>query len=213
MEHAKKMMIIDPEHYGRTRMIDKKMSGLDHEISVVLNSELPDDIKVKHYMAALREYRALETFPERQQRREAALQQMTTTEDVLKTVNPESRIKAERILKNIQPNLRWSDKGELIHDNALVPDSHIGELLNEASIAGSKENPIGFEEFVDTIKDSNIPNQFIDNLKLRRHLRAAKRQHTSPATSSAERKRIKKKKKKTTLSSPSPTSPVIWDES
>jgi len=205
MEHAKKMMIIDPEHYGRTRMIDKKMSGLDQEISVVLNSELPDDIKVKHYVAALREYRALETYPEQQQQREAALQQMTTTDDVLKTVNPESRIKAERILKNIQPKLRWSDKGELVHNNALVSDSHIGELLNEAANVDSKENPIGFEEFADTIKDSNIPNHFIDNLKLRRHLRAAKRQRTSPTYSSAEGKKKKRKKKSTPI-------PVVWDD-
>jgi hypothetical protein len=206
MEHAKKMMIVDPEHYGRTRMIDKKLSGLDQEISVVLNSELPDDIKVKHYMAALREYRILETFPEKQKQREASDQHMDTVDDILKSVQPESRIKAERLLKSIQPHVRWNNKGELVHESALVPDSHIGELLNEAVSAQSKENPIGFDEFADTIKATNIPDYFINNPRLRRQLRATKRRRrTSSAPPSAERKLKATKKSK--------IAPVIpWDE-
>ena len=55
MEHAKKMILVDPQFY-RPSMTEKALNGLDGQISSILSSDLPDDVKAKRYAEAVRRY-------------------------------------------------------------------------------------------------------------------------------------------------------------
>jgi hypothetical protein len=171
----KKMMLVDPVMYKPT-LGDKKLCLLDQEISEVLNSDLPDDEKAKRYMITLKGYRYIEHPPK---------VTPDETESILKSVKPELRINAKRLLKHIKPHIRWSDDGQLVHDSALVSDSSVAELLNEASSAQNSINePIGWEEFAEDIKRADTPHSFIANAKLRRFVSSKRRRrHYTPRKS------------------------------
>ena len=55
MKHAKKIILMDP-HFARPTMRDKVLSGLDSEISSILNSQESDEIKAKNYALTLRRF-------------------------------------------------------------------------------------------------------------------------------------------------------------
>ena len=56
MDHTKKFVLVDPR-FVRPSMRDKALSGLDTDISNILKSDEPDEIKVRNYMAALARYK------------------------------------------------------------------------------------------------------------------------------------------------------------
>ena len=78
MDHAKKMLLVDPARLNsqhadlrepsgdllkqlyRPTIVDKQLSRLDADIAKTLNSDLPDDVKAKQYEMALRGYRYYE---------------------------------------------------------------------------------------------------------------------------------------------------------
>src|SRR5438876_9739159 len=56
MEHTKKFVLVDPR-FARPSMRDKVLSGLDTEISDILNSDVPDEMKARSYISALARFR------------------------------------------------------------------------------------------------------------------------------------------------------------
>src|SRR5437899_1947411 len=56
MEHTKKFVLVDPR-FVRPSMRDKVLSGLDTEISDILNSDVSDEIKARSYVSALARFR------------------------------------------------------------------------------------------------------------------------------------------------------------
>jgi len=56
MDHTKKFVLVDPR-FARPSMLDKTLSGLDNEISVILNSNDSDEIKAKNYVSALARFK------------------------------------------------------------------------------------------------------------------------------------------------------------
>jgi hypothetical protein len=56
MEHTKKFVLVDPR-FVRPTMRDKVLSGLDTDISNILNSDDTDEIKAKNYITALARFR------------------------------------------------------------------------------------------------------------------------------------------------------------
>jgi hypothetical protein len=188
MENAKKLLLVDPSRaIDRPTMSLKKLGSLDSEISDILNDEMPDDVKAKHYLKALHGYRYAN--------QPAAPQSVRLNDDddaILNTVQPESRIKAKRLLKHIKPTVRWSDDGELVADSELIPDSNIAELLGEASKKDSTDQPIGWVEFADALKETDTPDHFITNERLARYLRSKRRYRKRPKASPSTPKVIKK---------------------
>src|SRR2546425_5724020 len=59
MEHTKKFVLVDPR-FVRPTMRDKVLSGLDTEISNILNSDVSDEIKAR---ATSRPWLVSETIP------------------------------------------------------------------------------------------------------------------------------------------------------
>jgi hypothetical protein len=202
MDHVKKLMLVDPatmQHAATTppatlppatlphtlyrpTPIDRKLSSLDADVSSILNSDLPDDEKAKHYLLALRRYRHFEAAPS---------EKPDPVKDILTSVKPDLQIKAKRLLKQIKPHIRWSEEGELVTDeNELVPDSSLAELLNEASSKESKDDVIGLQEFAKTLKRSDTPKHLIWNERLRRYMRAVKRKRNIHPPARPKRRRI-----------------------
>ena len=61
MEHTKKFVLVDPR-FARPSMRDKALSGLDSDISSILESDEPDEIKARNYAATLSRFKNYSTF-------------------------------------------------------------------------------------------------------------------------------------------------------
>jgi hypothetical protein len=165
MDNTKKLLLVDPNKAAqlyRPTISDKKLGALDLDISDILNSDLPDDEKAKRYIIALKAHRKYES--------PAVPTKPDPDTDIIKSIQPELRIKAKRLLKHIKPHVTFSDKGELVHDANLVDDSDITELLSETLSKNSEEKPIGWIEFADTLKRAHTPRHLIKNEKLWKYL-------------------------------------------
>ena len=57
MEHTKKFILVDPR-FARPSMKDKALSGLDTDISSILESDEPDEIKMQKYAASLKRFKS-----------------------------------------------------------------------------------------------------------------------------------------------------------
>ena len=98
MEHAKKMVLIDPQFY-RPSITEKALNGLDGQISSILSSDLPDDVKAKRYAEAVRRYGNI---------KEAIIEPVETKKltetDVLDSISSVLRHKAKRLLDPLRKN-------------------------------------------------------------------------------------------------------------
>jgi hypothetical protein len=161
MENAKKLLLVDPSRATqlyRPTITDKKLSTLDHDISSILNSDLPDDEKAKRYSASLKTYRVLDTHD---------IAKADPDKEILNAIPSVIKPKAKRLLKHIKPYVKWSDEGEIVSRNEVVPYSNISELMTESlSETSSTKRPKGWEEFADTLKRARTPRELIRNQKL-----------------------------------------------
>ena len=62
MEHTKKFVLVDPR-FVKPSMRDKALSGLDTDISNILNSDESDEIKARNYISALARYKNISAPP------------------------------------------------------------------------------------------------------------------------------------------------------
>jgi len=60
MDHTKKFVLVDPR-FVKPSMRDKALSGLDTDITNILKSDDPDEVKVRNYMTALSRYKNYST--------------------------------------------------------------------------------------------------------------------------------------------------------
>lgn len=165
MEHAKKLILVDPEsrstHLYHPTIIDKKLGRLDQDITNVLNSELNDDEKAKRYSMVLSDFRRYQT---------PILHTKDPETKIIKAIPSEMRIKAKRLYKRIKPHVKLSDDGELVSRDMLVEDSNIAELLGNALTKKSDDKPPGWIEFADTLKRAGASQQLIANENLWKYM-------------------------------------------
>lgn len=62
MEHTKKYVLVDPR-FVRPTMSEKVLTGLDTDISNILNSSESDEIKAQRYMSALSRFKIISAPP------------------------------------------------------------------------------------------------------------------------------------------------------
>ena len=62
MEHTKKFVLVDPR-FVRPSMRDKVLSALDTDISNILNSDEPDEVKARNYIATLSRFKSISAPP------------------------------------------------------------------------------------------------------------------------------------------------------
>ena len=126
MEHAKKYILVDPQMY-RPSMPEKSLSTLDTEIQTILNGTLPDDQKAMLYTLTLKKFKAFDNntkVPELK---------ISAESELAGELPPNQQYKANKLLRLIKdnPDIEWSDKGELIYKQTLVPNSHITDIFDD----------------------------------------------------------------------------------
>jgi hypothetical protein len=98
MEHTKKFVLVDPR-FVRPTMKDKALSGLDTDISNILNSDASDEIKAKSYMTALARFKILSDPPKPVKPPPAVTQSVpsVTFKAVSPPKRPHKRVKVETV--------------------------------------------------------------------------------------------------------------------
>ncbi len=177
MEHAKKMMLVDPRLY-RPTIQDKTLSSLDSQIGQTLNNDMSDDLKVKRYLEALNKYRAYE-----------APKTIEATQDfesrVVDSVPISQQYKARRLMDYLKrdPDIKLSDKGQLIYRQSLMPNSNIVDIMSDILKKNTVgENPFGWEQVLNSLSNQNVPQELVTNARKWRFIRETKNAPTTPTS-------------------------------
>ena len=157
MEHSfKKMMLVNPSAYKHTSQafVENKLGEIDGELSEILKSTEPDDVKVKKYLSALKTHKTYITPKARY---------IDPDSEILNEIPAPNRTRAKELLGKLKPYLRWNDDREIIVNEKVVPLSNIGQLLNEMVTPDKPIEPVGWEEFSDVLKRTSLPEDLIIN--------------------------------------------------
>ena len=195
LQHAKKMILVDPERSQQNR---RNLSDMDKEIEKTLNDQMPDDIKAKHYFSILTKYVKNPTTAW------SVAAPDPVEDELLQSVPLEVRYKAKRILRLLRNNseVGWNGQGQLIYRQQVIPDSNIIDLVNDIlKYRGSASAPEGWEEFASALRSSGITKELVPNEKRWKYITQQQQQPTrlvqqptlqSKAVSSSTRKKRKK---------------------
>lgn len=165
MEHAKKYVLVDPQMY-RPSMPEKSLTALDLQIRDTLNSQLPDDEKAKLYVSALKRFKAYDNGTKL-----PAPPKLNLETEAVDSLPPTQQYKAKKLLRLIKdnPDIDWSDKGELIYKQTKIPKSNVSDLFGDAlSAKRPVDGPIGWEAFDDVLDSSKVPPTLVKRRKLKR---------------------------------------------
>lgn len=181
MSYAKKMVLVEPrqiEKYKET-MLDKTLSKLDGELYEILHRNISDDEKAKLYSNSLSRYlninkpdiitkfNAVDTNVDTVPETDSAQLSTDIETLVLDSVPQKWKLRASRLLKHIKnnPQVGWSEKGELILQNNTIPNTHVIDLVNDLMRKRtSARTPNGWKQLADVLKDHNVPHELIGNM-------------------------------------------------
>src|ERR1700690_130392 len=161
MEHAKKMMLVDPR-FARPSMREKFLSALDTEIANTLDSDEPDDVKAKNYIMTLNRYKFHGEIPK------PAVKPIEKLESsVMQSVSQKQQYKAKRAMDLLKRNsdVDFNDQGELIYRQSRVPGSNIVDLFEDLPRTTSSEPPVGWEALASSLKESKAPREIVSNTR------------------------------------------------
>ena len=157
MEHAKKMALVEPRLLESLQWqqqefqtpVGKAMSTLDNDMQVILaRPDVSPDEKVKLYNQVLQRY---VNYHDQKQLAAKAPVQVTMADsgttsvtsspvmvdaiekEVLESVPPRMKKKAQLLINRMKahPQLKWSDRGELVYKDQVVPDTNVADLVND----------------------------------------------------------------------------------
>ena len=128
-------------------------------------------------------------------------------EEILESVPKTMKTKAELLVRKMKadPNIAWSEKGELKYKGETVRGSNVVDLVNDVLRKRKYFNPQGWETFGEALREANIPQDLIGHedrwkyiTQTKRTLRSRKRQQSpspirpySPKTPRNRRKEVK----------------------
>src|SRR5271165_2187901 len=171
MEHAKKLMLVEPRFYSPPTIGQKTLNGLDDEIRQTLDANAPDDQKIKLYRMTLRKYMSYTDNVARVEEAKAEEKKKALDEkDVLDSIAINDRHKAKRLLNY----LKRSDEARLDHNDELtyqqrrLAGSNIVDLIDNALSKTATDRPEGWDEFINILKDVKAPRALIANKNLLR---------------------------------------------
>jgi len=204
MQHANKLMLVDPAAYNAAQPSQLRLknsdSDLDAEIKRVLDSQFPDDVKVGLYAQTIRRFRYLSDGTTQRTTQTFADERLASLkDDVVNSLPPTDQYKARRIWRHIDgdADVEWSDAGQLIYRKSLVPNSSAFDLFQhifKKSTGDAVRPPDGSSEFVQSLLKSNAPLDILPNPKRfappRRGRKAAEKRRPSPVQPAARRRKF-----------------------
>ena len=206
MEYAKKMVLVEPRQIEKFKesMVDKTLSKLDGEIYEILHRNIADDEKAKLYSNSLSRYLNLDkpnvvakvSVKESEEEKETEVVKDSKTIEslVLETVPKKWKSHATRLLTHIKnnPEVSWSEKGELVLKTTTIPKTHVVDLINDLlRKRTSTPSPTGWMQLADALKDYNIPRELIGNEDRWKYINAS-HNGSSSVTPSRRRRRPRK---------------------
>ena len=128
-------------------------------------------------------------------------------EEILESVPKTMKTKAELLVRKMKadPNIAWSEKGELKYKGETVRGSNVVDLVNDVLRKRKYFNPQGWKTFGETLREANVPQDLIGHedrwkyiTQTKRTPRSRKRQQSpspirpySPKTPRNRRKEVK----------------------
>lgn len=147
-------------------------NGVDSEISVVLQENLPIDIKVKKYYSVLNKH-LKDVLPESVTAGENTTESLPMDiHHILQSIRNTQRHKVYQLLTLIKnsPDGSWSSRGELIYKQQVIPNSNIIELMTNLmkpvyKVPKKPKPPYttGWFELCALLKSLDVPNDLIIN--------------------------------------------------
>ena len=171
MEHAKKMVLVEPRQIEKWKETptDKALSKLDGQIYEVLHRDIADDEKAKLYSNSLNRYLNLDK-PSVLTKFESKAIDVEDSDDVesmvLDTIPKKWKPQASRLLKHLKsnPDVSWSEKGELVLKKTTVPKTHVVDLVNDLlRKRTTTPAPVGWKQLANALKEYNVPRELIGN--------------------------------------------------
>ncbi len=156
---ARKYVLVDPLMH-RPSLAEKSLSELDKVIKSTLDSQLPDDEKAKLYVSALKRFRAYEDSTK------PPPPKIDLEKELATALPPQQQYKAVKLLRLLKqnPDISWTNDGELIYRQKKVPKSHIADLFNDALAAKRPaQGAVGWEDFEDGLAD--VPETLVKKRK------------------------------------------------
>ena len=148
--------------FVKPSMREKALSGLDGEISSILNSELNDELKAKQYSAALSRFR---NYSADQSPKENPIDKLEPK--VLESMPSTVKYKAKRLIDRLKRDkaVDWDKDGQLIYRQRKIPKSDIVELFSNSlkSKSDTKDLPVGWETFAESLHENEIPRELVPN--------------------------------------------------
>lgn len=160
MEHAKKLVIVDPR-FPKQNMRERTLTALDAEMETILNSEESDDVKAKNYLAALHRHKS---YSEIRAPNENMIEKFVP--EVMRSVPTNQKYKAKRLMKRLsrQKEVELSKDGELIYRQRKIPRSDIVELIGDVLDAKARtKSPVGWEALSAALKTVETPQELVNN--------------------------------------------------
>ena len=205
MEHAKKMVLVEPRQIEKLKetMLDKTLSKLDGEIYEILHRNMADDEKAKLYSNSLSRYLNIDkpnvitkfetnTINASDNKSEIVKDSKNVESLVLETVPKKWKSQASRLLTHIKnnPDVNWSEKGELVLKNTTIPKTHAVDLVNDLlRKRTSIPSPFGWKPLADALKDYNIPHELIGNDDRWKYINAIHKENSAVTPIRRQRRR------------------------
>jgi hypothetical protein len=84
-------------------------------------------------------------------------------EEILESVPKTMKTKAELLVRKMKadPNIAWSEKGELKYREETVRGSNVVDLVNDVLRKRKYFNPQGWETFGEALREANVPQDLI----------------------------------------------------
>jgi hypothetical protein len=98
-------------------------------------------------------------------------------EEILDSVPKTMKTKAELLERKMkaEPNIAWSEKGELKYKGETVRGSNVVDLVNDVLHKRKYFNPQGWETFGEVLREANVPQNLIGHEDRWRYISQTKR--------------------------------------
>ena len=193
MAHVWKMALVDPRLLETLRTpiqppSDTTLRDLDSEMTSILDKTGIDvRDKVRLYNQALLRYNDMVKITSTKPTPVVVVKEKepTTTTDivgeVVTTLPKELQEKGRRLVSRLNTT-KWNNRGELLHEGVVVPDSNVIDLVHDLLGTRKTSDPICWQQFASQMRASNIPMELVGNVTRRRHIQKLKRTLTPKPT-------------------------------
>lgn len=164
----KKAILVPSDFTQNVKPVDQTLNNLDSEMmSIIQNSVVPMDVKVRKYNQILQRYKFLQN--DRNKPYTFQIEEQVTNIDferILKGI-PETKIPLAKLLTDFllkQENIHVEENGEITVNGTRIQNSNIIDIVHDL-VRDRKTNlpPVGVEALAKVLKQANIPLEYIGN--------------------------------------------------